>query len=130
MCCEDKHVDLLLIDEGEKKRCILIKDFNTFMYDYTLRRGRKYFCRYCLLAFRTVDVFKCHITNCFKINGKQKMKMPTKGEYVKFKIYERKIKPSFMTYVDFQIIQVPKDNGKQNPYETYTNKRCCLPSWL
>ena len=42
----DKHIDLLLIGKGEKKHCVLIKDFNTFIYDYTLHRGRKYFCRY------------------------------------------------------------------------------------
>ena len=32
-CCEDKHIDLLLIGEGEKKHYVLIKNFNTFMYD-------------------------------------------------------------------------------------------------
>ena len=40
-CCEDKHVDFLLICEGEKKHCVLIKDFNTFIYDFTLYCGRK-----------------------------------------------------------------------------------------
>ena len=48
---EDKHVDLLLIGEREKKRYILIKDFDTFMYDQN--RGRKHFCRYCLQAFNS-----------------------------------------------------------------------------
>ena len=51
--CEDKHVDLLLIGEGEKKHYVLIEDFNTFMYDHTLHRERKHFCRYCLHAFVT-----------------------------------------------------------------------------
>ena len=50
-CCEDKHVDSLLIDGKEKKPYVLIKDFNTFMYDQTLHPGRKRFCRYCLKAF-------------------------------------------------------------------------------
>ena len=68
-CCEDKHVDLLLIGEGEKKHYVLIKDFNTFMYDYTLHSGRKHFCLCCLHAFRTADVLKCHIKDCFKISG-------------------------------------------------------------
>ena len=43
-----KHVDLLLIGEEEKRHYVLIKDFNTFMYDHTLHRRRKHFCRYCL----------------------------------------------------------------------------------
>ena len=34
-CCEDKHVDLLLIGEREKKQYVLIKDFNTSMHDHT-----------------------------------------------------------------------------------------------
>ena len=88
--CEDKNVDLLLLGEGEKKHYVLIKGFNTFMYDYTLHCGRKHFCRYSFQAFRRLDVLKCHIKNCFKINGKQRIKMPTKDEYVKFKSYERK----------------------------------------
>ena len=40
-CCEDKHVDLLLIGEGEKKHYAFIKNFNTFWHDHTLPRGRK-----------------------------------------------------------------------------------------
>ena len=48
------------------------------MYDYTLHRGRKHYCRYCLEAFRTADALKTHIKNCFKINGKQRSKMPKK----------------------------------------------------
>ena len=27
-CCEDTHVDLLMIGEGQKKHYVLIKDFN------------------------------------------------------------------------------------------------------
>ena len=52
-CCEQKHVDLLLIGEEDKRHYMLIKDFNTFMYDQTLHRGRKHFCRFCLQVFST-----------------------------------------------------------------------------
>ena len=47
-CSEEKHVDLLLIEEKEKRHYAFIKDFNTFMYDHFLHRGRQHFCRYCL----------------------------------------------------------------------------------
>ena len=33
-CCEEKHVDLLLIGEKGKRHYVFIKDFNTFMYDH------------------------------------------------------------------------------------------------
>ena len=42
-CCEEKHVDLLLKGEEGKRRYVLIKDFNTFVYDHTLHHGKKIF---------------------------------------------------------------------------------------
>ena len=38
--CKEKHPDLLLIGEGEKRHHIIIKDFNRFLYDHLLHRGR------------------------------------------------------------------------------------------
>ena len=52
------------------------------MYDHT----------YCLQAFSTEEILKRHIKDCFKINGKQMVTIPKKGEYVRFKNHERKIK--------------------------------------
>ena len=48
--------------------------------------------------------------------------MPKKGQYVKFKKFERIIKSLFMIYADCESILVPEDNGKQNPNESYTFK--------
>ena len=48
--------------------------------------------------------------------------MPKKGEHVKFKHFERKIKLPFMIYADFESTLICEDNGKQNPNESYTNK--------
>ena len=66
--------------------------------------------RYCLQAFRKTDILRGYIKDCFKINGKQRVKMPTKGEYVKFKNYERKIKSLFMLYVNFGSIPLPEEH--------------------
>ena len=92
------------------------------MFDHTLHRGRKHFCRYCLQAFSSEEILKCHIIDCLKINGKQRIKTPEKGEYVKFKNYERQIKSDFIIYADFESILLPENNGKQNRNESYTNK--------
>ena len=92
------------------------------MYDHTLHRGRKHFCYYCLQAFSTKKILKRHIKACFKINGKQRIKMAKKGEYVRFEIFERKIKSSFMFYADFESVLVPEDTGKKSPDESYNNK--------
>ena len=82
----------------------------------------KQFCCYCLQAFSTEEILKGHIKDFFKINGKQRIIMPKKDEYVKFKHYERKIKSPFIIYVDFESILVPENNEEQNPEESYTNK--------
>ena len=92
------------------------------MYDHTLHRGRKHFCRFCLQAFSTEEILKRHIKDCLKINDKQRITIPKKGEHVKLKNHDRKIKLPFMTYADFQSILVPENNGKQNPKESYKNK--------
>ena len=73
-----------------RKHYVLINDFNRFMYDHLLHRGRKHFCCYCLHAFITEKILKRHIKDCLKINGKQTIKMPKKGEYVKFKNFKEK----------------------------------------
>ena len=59
------------------------------MYDHILHRRRKHFCRYCLQAFSSEEISKSHIKDRFKINGKQRTIMPRKGEFIKFRNYER-----------------------------------------
>ena len=51
--------------------------------------------------FSTEEILNHQIKDCFKINGKQRINIPKKGEYVRFKHYERKMKSSFMTYANF-----------------------------
>ena len=59
----------------DKKYYVLIKYYNTSMYDHTLNRGIKHFCRYCLQVFSREEIVKRHIKDCFEINVKQKIKM-------------------------------------------------------
>ena len=100
----------------------LLNVFNTFVYDHTLLRGKKYFCRYCLQAFSTDEKLKRHFKDWFLVNNKQRIIIHKKHEDVKFKNHDRKIKSPFITYADFESILVPEDNAKQNPDEFYTNK--------
>ena len=71
-----RHVPSLLIAEKGKGHYVHIKHFSTFMYDHTLHRGKKHSCHYCLQALSTKEILKCHINDCFRINGKQRIKMP------------------------------------------------------
>ena len=39
-CCEEKHVDLLLIGEERRRHYVLVKDFIKLMHDHTIYLGR------------------------------------------------------------------------------------------
>ena len=47
------------------KDYVLIKYFNYFMYNQTLHRARKHFCRYYLQSFSTVQKLERHVNDCF-----------------------------------------------------------------
>ena len=51
-CCEDKHVDLLLIGEEGKKRYVPIKYLDTFMYNHTLHHRKKTFLLLLFASFQ------------------------------------------------------------------------------
>ena len=78
------------------------------MHDYTIPCGRKYFRRYCLQAFSAKQMLKCIVNKCSKINGKQRVKMAKKWEYVKFKNCDRIIESPFIIYADFETILLSK----------------------
>ena len=50
------------------------------------------------------------------------IKMPKRGENVRFKSYERKIKSASKIYAGFGSILVPQDNGKQKEDESYSKE--------
>ena len=75
-----------------------------------------------LQAFNIEEIIQFHINDCFKIDGKQRIRMPKQGEYVRFKNSERKIKLPFMIHADFESILVLENHEKQNITETCMNK--------
>ena len=79
-CSEEKHINLLLIREKGKEYYVLIKNFNRFLWDHTLHRGRKNFSYYCLQDFSLEKILKCHFKEYSKISDIQRIKMPKKCE--------------------------------------------------
>ena len=74
-------------------------------------------------AFITEEILERYIKEgWFQVSGKQTINMPKKGEYVKSKNFEKKLKSQFMSHADFDSILVPEDQRKQNPNESYTSK--------
>ena len=73
-----------------KRRYVIAKDFNTFMYDHTLHRGKKTFLPLLCKSFQNKKILKRYIKDFSKINDKQRIRMSTKSEYIRFKTLKEK----------------------------------------
>ena len=99
----EDQMNLLLITEDEKKHCVLIKDFNAFMYDQSKHKERKHFCMYCLQCFSSERILANHANNCLTINGAQAINMPKQGENIlKFNNFHKQLPVPFVIYADFE----------------------------
>ena len=115
--------EMLLINEGEKSHYVWIKDFNKLMFRQTKYEGRKHFCRYCLQCFSKDDVLQKHIPNCLVINEEQGIKMPEKGESIKFKNCSNQLSVPFVIYCDIEALLVKTDSIKSyDSSESFTEE--------
>ena len=101
----DRHMNLLLITEDENKHYVLIKDFNSFMFNKTKHKERKHFCMHCLQCFSSEEVLSTHKDNCIQVNGTQAVKMPDKDNNIlKFNNVHKQLPVPFVIYADFEAI--------------------------
>ena len=66
----------------------IIKGFSTFTYDHTQNFWKIYFFRYCFQAFSIIDILKNYVNDCFKVNGKQMIKMSKKVSILDSKFWK------------------------------------------
>ena len=102
-------MNLLLITKDEMKHYVLIKDFDTFMYNQSKHKERKHFCMYCLQCFSSERVLANHVNNCLTINGVQAINMPKQGENIlKFNNFHKQLPVPFVMYADFEAITIKR----------------------
>ena len=111
----ENQMNLLLITKNEKKHYVLIKDFNSFMYNQSKHRERKHFCMHCLQCFSSERILANHVKNCLMINGNQAINMPKKGENIlKFNNFHKQLPVPFIIYADFEAITKKVQGCKQS----------------
>ena len=93
--CENS-MDLWHVSDENKSRYVYIKDFDRFMFN----KNKKCFPKNCLQCFGSKNVLTEHKKVCFKINGKQAVKLE-KGT-VEFKNLFKQILVPFKIYSDFK----------------------------
>ena len=93
-------MDLLLLIDDDKSHYVYIKDFNTFMFQKTKNKNKKWFCKSCLQCFSSEKVMINHKEDCLSINGKQSVDVEER--IIEFKNYSRKFPVLFKIYADFE----------------------------
>ena len=112
-------MNLLLITEDENKHYVLIKDFNTFMFNKTKHKERKHFCMHCLQCFSSERVLHNHKDNCIQVNGTQAVKMPDKDNNIlKFNNFHKQLPVPFVIYADFEAITEKISGCQPNNYKS------------
>ena len=131
------QMNLLLITKDEKKHYVLIKDFNTFMYNQSKHKERRHFCMYCLQCLSSERVLANHVNNFLTINGAQAINMPKQGENIlKFNNFHKQLPVPFIIYADFEAItkkvqgceqsEEMKNEKNKRPYtEAYQTHEDC-----
>ena len=133
----EDQMNLLLITKDEMKHCVLIKDFNAFMYNQSKHKERKHFCMYCLQCFSSERVLANHVNNCLTINGAQAIDMPKQGENIlKFNNFHKQLLFPFVIYANFEAItnkvqgckqseEMKKDKDRRSYTEAYQTHEDC-----
>ena len=76
---------------------------------------------YCLQRFSSEDVLNKHKTDSIVINGKQAIRIPSKGENIlKFQNYKRQLQVPFAIYADFEARTEKLQSCKPNDNKSYT----------
>ena len=116
------QMNLLLITKNEKKDCVLIKDFNAFIYNQSKHKERNHFCMYCLQCFSSERILANHVNHCLTINGVQAISMPKQGENIlKFNNFHKQLPVPFVIYAYFEAIMT-KVHGCEQSEEMKKNK--------
>ena len=114
----EDQMNLLLITKDEKKHCVLIKDFNAFMYNQSKHKERKHFCMYCLQCFSSERILANHVNSCLTVNGVQAINMPKQGENIlKFNNFHKQLPVPFVI--------MKKDKDRRSYTETYQTHEDC-----
>ena len=97
-----KAVDLLLIEDGNKRHYAAIKNMSRLLGRGNSKNGhRQHFCRNCLQGFHSEESKNKHFEYCID-NEAVRIEMPDKNPFVKFRSGQQRFKVPFVIYTDFE----------------------------
>ena len=109
----EKHVNLLLKSDKDKRHYCLIKNMSRLLGDRTNHDGETLYCNYCLRGYTTKGLIDTHIVDC-KLHGEQKVTFPQKEEnqWINFTSINKQLKVPFVIYADLECFTRPIDREK------------------
>ncbi|XP_022809736.1 uncharacterized protein LOC111346730 [Stylophora pistillata] len=116
-------IDLLLIQDGDKKHYCLIKNLSRLVSsELSKKKAKKYICRRCLNYFGSQRLLDTHDALC-RFHEAVREKMPKADTYLSFKNHHKKMDMPFVNYADFESIIKLLHSAQPNPEECYTEKK-------
>lgn len=128
---KNRHVNLLIVEEGERSHYVLIKNLSRLISaQLSKHTGRIHLCDGCLNTFPSEAALQRHSEHdCdtiasvlpsteLKIN-KNGMMYPE--NVLQFTGFEKKIKVPFVVYADFESLLIPVQSCDPNPSSSFTN---------
>ena len=103
----EKHVNLLLKSDKDKRHYCLIKNMSRLLEDRTKHDGETFYC------YTTKGLLDTHIIDC-KPHGAQKVTFPQKEEnqWINFTSISKHLKVPFVIYADLECFTRPIDREK------------------
>ena len=131
----DRVVNLMIIEEGEKKHYVAIKSLERLLSKMNSKHNPKqHFCNNCLQGFKAPESRDNHYEYC-RSNESVRIEMPTRNPIVEYSNGQHQFKVPFVMYADFVSILEPIQGVRNNPNQSSTRgvnshkpSRWCLHS--
>jgi len=105
-----KHIDLLLLQEGEKSHYVWIKKMSRLIAFRTQHKGEAFVCPHCVHPFTSRTAFRRHFPDCSK-HERQHLEFPEeKHEKLFWKARAKTQMYPFVIYADFESCLIPVNN--------------------
>ena len=117
---KERHVNLLLITDGDKRHYCHIRNFSRLMGHTRRDKHKKFFCYNCLHGFTREWLLQRHVELCFK-QKTQKITFPEE-QTIKFKNIQKQLPAPFVFYADFECFTTKIQTCENNPEKTNSTR--------
>ena len=124
---EDKHVDLLLLTDGESHHYALIRSMSRLISFTTNHDGKQELCEKCLKRFATIKDAHQHAKSCVStVDVCTEMVYPQPGSKLYFKNNKNQLRHPFIIYADFETLNAPVELPQNIPktYKLFDQQVC------